>query len=780
MHLLSPRPAHRGATPARTACLRAVAGVGVAATVAGLATAGGLVTAGPAAAAPVEAATVEAATVEAAATEPASRFTLAVLPDTQFYSRYAESEFERPDRYGDGNNPFAAQTEWLAEHADELRIPFVTHLGDVVDQVNQEGEWRTADAAMQTLDDADLPYSVLAGNHDVRNSSSNHYDDQYDLAREPFLRWFGPDRAAEQSTYGGSDPTGMNQYHVFEAEGQQFMVLALSWRASDATLRWADEVMAQHPTVPVILTSHDIIGIQDDGVSPQETGYGLRLWDQLIKGNDQIFMTLNGHFHGATQLVKQNDAGHAVTQVLMDYQMAYEGGNGYLGLFEFDLTNDTISAQTASPWVVAKPQEKLTSYDQAFLEGPNEQFTLDIDFSERFAGFNPGFTAGSADEPSLTQAARDILLDGFVSPDPVTTELPGSTADYPQVEGTLAHWRMNGLRGVVAQGGVIRDVEGNNRNNLMRVPISRSGSPTAQLRDVNFSQEAHPYSSDGAAVCFSNASKQTDRYSYLTTRADAPVNLAALENGYTIETFLQIDESWTQSDNAWMKAIVRSGNRSQIGVPQTRWDWTASPVALGLSNLKEFQWTEVPIDTAKGDRTSWSGEIMVDTWAHVALVNDPATATTTMYVDGAPVLRNASNTVGHGLDDAMPWIFGADWVDDQATNGWNGCIGETRVVDHPIGRDEWLTARADIEGLTVTSPAVDTTTSPAVTATGTGTPGATVTVTAGITRTVVVGKDGTWRAALGTLRPGTYELTAQQSLGERSADPVSVPFRVAR
>ncbi|MCZ2804594.1 metallophosphoesterase [Modestobacter sp. VKM Ac-2983] len=774
MHLLRSRPAPRGASSTRTACLRAVAGVGVAATVAGLATAGGLVTAGPAAAAPAE-----VAPGAAAATEPASRFTLAVLPDTQFYSRYAESEFERPDRYGDGNNPFAVQTEWLAEHADELRIPFVAHLGDVVDQVNQEGEWRTADAAMQTLDDADLPYSVLAGNHDVRNSASNWFDDQYDLAAEPFLRWFGPDRAAEQSTYGGSDPTGMNQYHVFEAEGQQFMVLALSWRASDATLRWADEVMAQHPTVPVILTSHDIIGIQDDGVSPQETGYGLRLWDQLIRSNDQIFMTLNGHFHGATQLVKQNDAGHPVTQVLMDYQMAYEGGNGYLGLFEFDLTNDTISVQTGSPWVVAKPQEKLTSYDQAFLEGPNQQFTLDIDFEQRFAGFNPAFTAGSADEPSLTQAARDILLDGFVAPDPITTSLPGSTTDYPVVEGTLAHWRMNGRNGVVAQGGVIRDVAGNNRNNLMRVPIAQSGSPTAQLGDVRFTDDANPFSSDGAAVCFANSSKQTDRYSYLTTRSDAPVNTAALADGYTIETFLKIDESWTQSDNAWMKAIVRSGNRSEIGVPRTRWDWTASPVALGLSNLKEFQWTEVPIDTAKGDRTAWSGEIMVDTWVHVAVVNDPATATTTMYVDGAPVLRNASNTVGHGLDGAMPWLFGADWVDDQATNGWNGCIGETRVVDHPIGQDEWLTARVDLDGLTVTTPAPDATLSRTVTASGTGTPGATVTVEANIDRRVTVGADGVWRANLGTLRPGTHELVARQSMGDRSADPVTVSFTVS-
>ena len=769
MRLLRTRPAHRADEPIRRRPRRAVAGVGVLATVAALATAGGLVG---------DVAT--AAPAEAAVTDPASRFTLAVLPDTQFYSRYAESQFERPDRYGDGNNPFAEQTRWLAENADELRIPFVAHLGDIVDQVNTEVEWRTADAAMQTLDDADPPYSILAGNHHVRNSADTWFDDQYDLAAEPFLRWFGPNRAAEQSTYGGSDPTGMNQYHVFEAEGQQFMVLALSWRASDATLAWANRVIDEHPTVPVILTSHEVLNIENDGVTPKETEYGLRLWEELIKGNDQVFMTLNGHFHGATRLVKTNDFGHPVTEIVMDYQMAYEGGNGYLGLFEFDLTNNTISLQTGSPWVVSKPQDKLTSYDQAFLEGENQQFTLPIDFRQRFAGFNPAFTAGTPDEPSLTQAARDVLLDGFVGPAPVTTERPGSTNDFPVVEGTLAHWRMNGQEGVVAPGATIPDVAGD--NDLTRATIAQSGSPTAQAGDVTVVDDAAPFSSDGAAMCFTNASKQTNRFSYLTTSADAPVNKAALAGGYTIETFLKIDPSWTQSDNAWMKAIVRTGNRSHIGVPQTRWDWTASPVALGLSNLKEFQWTEVPIQTRKGDRTAWSGEIMVDKWVHVALVNDPVSATTTMYVDGAPVLRNASDTVGHGLDGAMPWLFGSDWVDDKATNGWNGCIGETRVIDHPVGADQWLTARADIDDLTVDSPVSGEGVRPLVRASGTGEPGRTVTVTVGgVTDTVVVRRDGTWRATLlKSYKAGTYELVAQQWEGTRGSEPVTVTFRVVR
>ncbi|MFC7465364.1 hypothetical protein [Brachybacterium sp. GCM10030252] len=62
--------------------------------------------------------------------EEGSRFSLAVLPDTQFYSRYAQSNFI-PDY---GTDPFNVQTQWLADHADELNIPFTAHLGDVVDQ----------------------------------------------------------------------------------------------------------------------------------------------------------------------------------------------------------------------------------------------------------------------------------------------------------------------------------------------------------------------------------------------------------------------------------------------------------------------------------------------------------------------------------------------------------------------------------------------------------------------------------------------------------------------
>lgn len=725
----------------------------------------------------------------AAPTEPAddlaSRFTLAVLPDTQFYSRYSADQFM--PRYD--SDPFVTQTRWLAEHADDLRIPFTLHLGDIVDRANVDNEWVAADRAMQVMDDAAAPYSILPGNHDVLNSGVR--DDELDIANEPFPRWFGPDRAAGLSTFQGSDPLGMSQFHIFEAEGQRFMSLAIAWNASDATLAWAQSVLDAHPEVPVILTSHALINVAPDQTSPVETGDSQRMWDRLIRSNDQIFMTLNGHFHGATRLVKQNDFGNDVHQVLMDYQMAYEGGNGYLGLFEFDLTNNTLSLETGSPWVVAKPQDSLTSYDQPLLEGEHQRFSVPFDFAERFAGFAPGFTAGTPDEPKLTDAARAILLDGFEGPDPISTELPGNELDFVEAEGTLAHWRFNGQDGVVGADTVIEDIAGD--NDLTRPDPADTDSVGTTWDDVTVqSANVHGYSSDGAAVCFADSSGS--RFSYLTTAADAPINEADLSDGYTIETFVKMDADWDAAANGWSKALTRTGNRSQIGVPETRWDWTASPTALGISNLREFQYTSLDSDATLGDRVNWSGEIMIDQWQHVAIVNDPDARTTTMYVDGAPVLRNATNVGGMAWHEGHSWILGSDWADDAARNGWHGCIGETRIIDRPTTPDEWLTQRADLSDFTIGQApsgelAADVS---SVRFAGTGFPGAEVRLAPAVAAdamalaadlggaTTTVAADGTWSLDVTTgLTAGTHEVQLTQALGARAIAPQTVAFSIA-
>ena len=64
-------------------------------------------------------------------TEAANAFTLAVLPDTQKYSRYSPERFD-------------AQTRWIANNYQAEKIAFTMHLGDVVDLADSPQEWTAA------------------------------------------------------------------------------------------------------------------------------------------------------------------------------------------------------------------------------------------------------------------------------------------------------------------------------------------------------------------------------------------------------------------------------------------------------------------------------------------------------------------------------------------------------------------------------------------------------------------------------------------------------------
>ena len=81
-----------------------------------------------------------------------SSFALAVLPDTQFYSRYATTDENLQFQRKYGSTPYVAQTKWIADNAAALRIPFTIHLGDVVDQQGKPLQWQVADSAMKVLE----------------------------------------------------------------------------------------------------------------------------------------------------------------------------------------------------------------------------------------------------------------------------------------------------------------------------------------------------------------------------------------------------------------------------------------------------------------------------------------------------------------------------------------------------------------------------------------------------------------------------------------------------
>lgn len=234
-----------------------------------------------------------------AAEDLASRFTVQVMPDTQFYARYGTEAAGDifSSRYG--SNPFNSQTRFIADNQDKLGTQFVTHLGDLVDQPRDLASWDIASDAMKILEDAKVDYSVLPGNHDYAMVNDTSV----------FQRYFPQSRAEAVPTfqgrfsstdiynsgrndYGFPGQTVDSEYHIFEAEGQRYLVLALGFRANDETLNWAQRVIDQHPELPVILTAHEIDAIDGQGNVFYSKEYGQHLWNKLIRKNDQIFLTI--------------------------------------------------------------------------------------------------------------------------------------------------------------------------------------------------------------------------------------------------------------------------------------------------------------------------------------------------------------------------------------------------------------------------------------------------------------------------------------------------------
>ena len=630
-------------------------------------------------------------------------FAIAVLPDTQFYARYATTDEGQQFQTRYGSTPYDAQTSWIAANAVAYNIPFVIHLGDIVDQQNKPNQWRVADAAMQKLEAAGVPYSILAGNHDVINDLDYHQpsdqgagtDAQRNLAAEPYLQWFPASRAARQTSFRERDSSGFHEYHVFEVHGVRFMVLALSWRVSDAGIAWARRAIAANPTLPVILSCHQLLNIANDGSQPQETAYGQMLWDRLIRDNDQIFMTLNGHHHGAAHLRKVNKFGNDVHQMVVDYQMDYQGGNAMMRLYEVDLGRNRIDVLSFSPWVLRKPANTLNQFDFAELTQPNQRFSIAINFKKRFAGFQRFKPTLSVSGAAILPRVRAEQLAGFVNPVPAVVRPPADVNDYPSVSETYAHWRppVSLVEGQVVQvGEQMTDVV--NGFHLARTSLIGA----AQVGDVVWTKDKHRLSSAAGSVRFLNSDKSTSppRLSAFATAANADgVNGRSFWNGYTFEAFVKIPPDWTASKHRWGNILGRMGNRGHVPGGFAGGDPEASSVLFAISNLREVQWEVVPASNIRSAQTNWSGELIRDTWYHIAVVNDPATRTTTLYVEGAPVLRNVANaeTGTRSQNPPRPWILGAGWWDGALDDGYFGWIGEVRMVGKPLPASQWLTAR---------------------------------------------------------------------------------------
>ncbi|WLW50904.1 LamG-like jellyroll fold domain-containing protein [Streptomyces sp. YU58] len=549
------------------------------------------------------------------------RFTLAVMPDTQYL-------FDGPSI---DKAPFEASLRYLLEHGKDENIVFLSHLGDLT-QNGAAPEFAAIGDAFRLLDRRGVGYSVLAGNHDVKSSTTDQ------RGSSPYLDTFGPDRFKGRKTFGGASPDGYNTFHLFRAAGREWMVLALDWRLSDKGYAWAKDVLAAHPKTPVVLTTHELV-VEDDTLSD----YGQQLWDRLVKDHDQIFLTLNGHYWPAGRATRKNAAGNDVHLHLTNYQNRYFGGAAMIRLYRFDLDRGVIDVETVSPWILGRAAKGLNELERQEIElsGDADRFSVEIDFAARFSGFDP-------------VPAR-----------------PARPAARMLIPGTVAYWRFDS-----PVSGTVRDLSGRG-NDLTQVSVG-GGS-------LGWSADHHPDQPGHGSLEFQGF-KSPLKGAYLQTVDKAPLNSAVFEDGYTIEVFYRMPADWDPDHNAWAGLVSRRGTGGAAG--KTGDDPDEPLATLSLSNDREPQWAMRPLNQ-QGIATNWGQETPLETWWHLAVVNDGRH--TTLYVQGCPVVRNPKATAVGITSVGLPWLLGGYTYADKIDQIFHGRLGDVRIVERALPVTSFMT-----------------------------------------------------------------------------------------
>ncbi len=289
-------------------------------------------------------------------------WTLAVVPDIQNQTHFCPGVS-------------MAQTAWLIQNRQRFNIPYALYLGDLTNH-DAPWQWENCQAAISLLD-GKLPYALVTGNHDYHPDGASRDTRIND--------YFPVKNFADWPTFGGVMEEGRieNSYHLFEAGGRKWIVIALEWAPRDKTVDWANTIMDIYSDRCGILITHAYLF--DDSLrydhktrqqrwnphdykTPPPVNDGQELWDKLVRKHNFVFV-LCGHVcnSGVGYQAEKNDAGQTVHQILSNYQFRDYGGEGYLRLMEFLPDGKTVKIRTYSPlW-------------DRLLTSPQQQFTLELD-----------------------------------------------------------------------------------------------------------------------------------------------------------------------------------------------------------------------------------------------------------------------------------------------------------------------------------------------------------------------------------------------------------------
>jgi hypothetical protein len=332
---------------------------------------------------------------------PQAGFSIAVLPDTQNYAKFAK------------NQPiFELMTRWLVEYRQAWNLQYVLHVGDLVEQndieegggrgwgdQNSEEQWSSARRALEVCY-GELPVLFATGNHDygIRNAEDRRtrFNNYFGLVDNPLVadgRGGGLWVESAPNAFGARTLENA-AYQIEVPIGRPHLVICLEWGPRRAVVDWAREILQreQFQNHLAILNIHSYLhddnqrdGVRNRAGNPHtygtarhgDTHDGEDLWQTLVQPSRQLELVVCGHVMGRHVGIRhdQNTAGRVVQQMLFNAQglgggsdERGNGGDGWLRLLTFEPDGRRLTTRTLSPYFLRQSRDPWNRHsDHSFV-----------------------------------------------------------------------------------------------------------------------------------------------------------------------------------------------------------------------------------------------------------------------------------------------------------------------------------------------------------------------------------------------------------------------------
>ncbi len=269
-------------------------------------------------------------------------FSLAVMPDTQ------QEVLDPRDRR------FLDRTTWLVAQRKALDLRFVTHTGDVVNwDTADHRQYAVAQAGLEPLAQARIPYSLSVGNHDTGavcqggGACDTHRTRTLVRDTSTFNAYLGAQSADLEGAYepGKVD----NSFHVFTAGGLGWLVLNLELWPRPGALAWAQRVVATHPKHNVIVVTHSFL--TKSGGIYRGSDYGdtspNSLARNLVRKYPNVRLVFSGHTGTARHRVDRGVRGNRIDSFLLTM---HSNTTNPLRLVTINTSARTLRTSVYAPW----------------------------------------------------------------------------------------------------------------------------------------------------------------------------------------------------------------------------------------------------------------------------------------------------------------------------------------------------------------------------------------------------------------------------------------------